>query len=124
MEKKSQNFSLDIIIVVIIILFVGLTLIINQAEETETQVLDKRLEEQEKIYRMVIKNLEDRDILNSENEINKKLIKNLDEQAIKSFGVSHEICISFEIDEKLIEVGDNKLGIGSSDITINGTNCA
>ena len=124
--RKSQNFSVDVVVVVVILLFVGVFFVANTTQVEDEDLLSDRISQQERVADDVVSNLVDMDILSVEDELDREKFKQLDGEKIKeSFGVFQDICISFEEGGRVVNVtGEESFGKGSSSIIINGKRCS
>lgn len=126
-NNKSQAFSTDIVIVVILILFGTLFLVINKINNLEN---DTNFEE---IYadastesNLIVDNLKKFEIINREDMIDANLLLSLNKEQLKEdLGITNDFAIVFEKDGKLVQIDpENNINcVGSSNIIVNGQSC-
>lgn len=125
-KKNGQTFSIDIIIVIIIILFGVLFLVINQINTQRGD--DLNIIRQEALIQsdLLFSNLKKDGIIGSSNEVNLELLLQLDQEELRNqLGLGAEFAIVFERDGKLIKIDpdNNVTCVGSSNIIVNGLPC-
>ena len=127
-NNRSQAFSTDIVIVIVLILFGTLFLVINKINNLET---DNNFEE---IYNeatvesnIIVDNFKKIEILDNENKVDANLLLSLNEDELKQeLGITNDFAIVFEKDGKLIKIDpENNINcIGSNKIIVNGQSCS
>ena len=127
-KKKSQSFSTDIIVVVVIVLFGAIFLIMNQSNNLKNdkninQVYDQASKDSKLIYN----DLKTSKIIDSENRIDTNKLLQLNEADLKEkLGITGDFAIAFEKDGKLVKIDpENNINcIGSKNIIVNGQSCS
>lgn len=127
-QKKSQSFSVDILVVVAILLFGVIFLIANKISdadnnEKKVQLIEEKAEEQSNRIALELKN---KQILDSQNNIEVGKLLQLNVQELKEdLNIDNDFCIVFEKDGNLVKIDseNNIHGIGSDKIIVNGQNC-
>lgn len=124
---KSQAFSTDIVVVIIIILFGALFLVMNKINTLETENnFEQVYGEASTDSKIIVDNLKKSEVLDEENKVDVSLLLSLDEQQIKEeLGITNDFAIVFEKDGKLVQIDpENNINcIGSSNIIVNGQVC-
>lgn len=126
-KKKSQAFSTDIVIVVVIILFGALFLVMNKINTIENSSISEQVySDATKDSNVIVDNLKKKNIIDSENKVNADLLLSLDEAELKEeLGITGDFAIVFEKDGKLVQIDSQKNinCIGSKSIIVNGQSC-
>lgn len=126
-KKKSQSFSTDILVVVIIVLFGALFIVMNKINDTEEgPAIDQKYEQASLQANQIYDSLKKTEVIDEENKVDvERLLSVNDEDLKKQLGIQGKFCIVFEKDGKLVKIDpDNNVnGIGSDDIVVNGVPC-
>ncbi len=125
-NKKAQNFSADILVVIIIVLFGALFLVINKINEEEKVDFEAISKQSTRDSQLIATELETQGILEGNNEVNVEKLLQLDEEEIKSeLGIEGDFAIVFERDGKLVKIDpDNNINcVGTSNVIVNGVPC-
>lgn len=127
-NKKSQSFSTDIIVVIVLILFGSLFFVTYQINSTNANVetIDDKFSAANSEANIVIENLKNKNIIDSENEVDVEKLLTINEQNLREeLGLSKEFAIVFEKDGKLVKIDpENNINcIGSKNIVVNGVEC-
>lgn len=126
-SKKSQAFSTDIIIVVVIVLFAALFLVITQINNIESGTgVEQRYEQASLQADLVVDKLKEQEILDPENNLDVEKLMTLDEEQLKQeLNIKNDFAIVFEKDGKLVKVDpENDINcVGSNNIIVNGEVC-
>jgi len=127
-QNKSQSFSTDIIVVVVIVLFGAIFLIMNQSNNLKNeQTIDVVYKQASKDSKLVVENLKFNKVIDSENKIDTNKLLQMDEANIKEqLGIKNDFAITFEKNGKLVKIDpENNINcIGSKSIIINGQSCS
>ena len=127
-QNKSQSFSTDIIVVVIIVLFGAIFLIMNQSNNLKNeQNVDMVYNQASKDSKLIVENLKSNKVIDSENKIDTNKLLQLNEADLKEeLGISGDFAIVFEKDGKLVRIDpENNINcVGSSNIVVNGQSCS
>ncbi len=125
-SKKSQSFSTDILVVVVIILFGILFLVMNKINTSQDVDLNQKYAEADTNSKAIFNNFKSNQILDDENKVNMEKILTLDKNKLREeLGIKSDFAIVFEKDGKLVKIDpeNNVNCIGSSNIIINGVSC-
>ena len=123
---KSQSLSADIVIVVIIILFAGLFLVINQVNEEEGKELDVIYQEAQVQSGAIYDSFKRKSIIGQENEIDANRLLSLDYESLRQeLNLKHDFAIVFEKNGTLVKIdAENNINcVGSDKIIVNGQPC-
>ena len=127
-NKKSQSFSTDIIVVVVIVLFGAIFLVMNQSNNLKNnQNINQVYTQSSKDSKLIVNNLKSNNIIDSENRIYSSKLLQLNEKDLKEqLGIKNDFAIVFEKDGKLVKIDpENNINcIGSSNIIVNGQKCS
>lgn len=127
--KKGQSFSIDLLIVIVVILFGVLFLVMNEIQKVDTgskdiNELQEKSTEQSKI---IVDELKMSNIIDDNNNVEIEQLLQVDMEQLKAdLNIDNDFCIVFEKDGKLVKIDPNNevYGIGStSDIAINNIPC-
>lgn len=126
-NKKSQSFSTDIIIVVVIILFGALFLVVNQINSIEEgPTIEEKYAQANLQSEIIVENLRQKEVIDPENRVDVQRLLELNEQELREeLNLENDFAIVFEKDGKLVKVDpENNINcIGSENIIINGVSC-
>ncbi len=127
-SKKAQTFSVDIVIVIVIVLFGALLLVLGQISEVEKEpTLEERYDTASLDAQIIFENLKERGIVQrSDNSVDtQELLTINDESMREELGISGKFCIVLERNGKLVRIDPQSSvnGVGSEDIIINGEPC-
>jgi len=122
-KKKTQSFSTDVIIVVIIILFGTLFLVANKINTVESKTIGEVQSQASDDSDIIYSSLKDSKVIDSKGVIDaNKLLALNDVQLKEELGIKSDFAITFEKNGKLVKIG-NKNCIGSTNIIVNGQIC-
>jgi low affinity Fe/Cu permease len=127
-QKKSQSFSIDILVVVAVLLFGIIFLVANKVNDTDNnhqkiELIEEKAQEQSN---MITEELKKKEILDAQNNIEVEKLLQLDIQDLKeTLNIDNDFCIVFEKDGNLVKIDseNNINGIGTDKIIVNGQNC-
>lgn len=127
-NKKGQSFSADILVVVIVLLFGVLFLVVNQVkdESSNTDNINQLVEKADTESKIIVEELKNNEIIDSENNVNINNLKQVDLQELKEqLSIKGDFCIVLEKDGNLVKIDaeNNVNGIGSKSIIVNGNPC-
>lgn len=125
-NNKAQNFSADILVVVIIILFGVIFLVINKINQENEGNLNELVDEATVESKIIYDNLIEKEILNSESKVDVDKLLSLSEAEIKEeLNIKNDFAIVFEKDGKLVKIDpeNNITCVGSSEIIVNNVPC-
>ncbi len=125
-QKKSQTFSADLFVVVIVILIGVLFLVINKINTNEVVNTEEIEKEAEKEADLIFKTFEEKNILNENGDLDIISIKNLDYEKLKEdLNIKGDFAIVLEKDGKLVKFSPNEdqTCFGSDKIIVNGKPC-
>lgn len=125
-NKKAQNFSADILVVVIIVLFGVLFLVINQINKEEKIDLEVISEQSTRDSKLIVDDLEQRGVLQTGGEVDIERLLQLNQNELRNeLGIQGEFAIVFERDGKLVKIDPNNdiNCIGSNKVIVNGVPC-
>lgn len=127
LNKKSQSFSTDIIIVVVIILFGTLFVIVSQINSIEQgPALEEKYAKANLQSEMIVQNLRQKDIISNQNQVDVNRLLLLSEDQIREeLNIDSDFAIVFEKGGRLVRIDpENNINcIGSQNIIINGVPC-
>lgn len=126
--KKGQSFSIDVLVVVMVVLFGVIFLVANKVNDSSTNgkdiaALQEQVAEQSRI---IVDEFKASKIIDEENNIEVPNLLQLDVQKIKEdLNIQNDFCIVFEKDGNLVKIDpeNNVTGVGSSSIIVNGVPC-
>jgi len=125
-SKKTQSFSTDILVVVVIILFGILFIVMNKINTQDKVNINQKYDEASTDSKVIYNNLVAKKILDSENKVDMKKLLVLDQNQLKQeLGIKNDFAIVFEKNGKLVKIDpENNINcIGSSNLIINGIAC-
>lgn len=126
MKKKSQTFSADLLVVIVILLFGALFLVMNQINKVDSKDVDALYAKAAEDSRVIVEELKTKQVLDGESnvEVDKLMAIDLD-QLRQDLNIREDFCIVFEKDGKLVKIDpeNNVNGVGSSNIVVNGMPC-
>lgn len=127
-SKKGQGFSMDIMIVVVVLLFGVVFLVASKLGDTQdnSENFDNLQEKASEQSRVIVDELKSNDIIDSNNNIAVENLLSMDVQHLKEeLNIKNDFCIVFERDGKLVRIDpDNNVnGIGSDKIIVNDIPC-
>jgi hypothetical protein len=126
-NKKSQSFSADLLVVIVILLFGALFLVMNQINKVDEADLNQIYKQASEDSRIIVEELKSSQILNEENNVDVDKLMSIDlDQLREDLNIQEDFCIVFEKDDKLVKIDpeNNINGIGSSEIIVNGVPCS
>ncbi len=128
LNKKSQSFSTDIVVVIVIVLFGALFLIMNKINTVESGTSIEDLSKEAAVSsKLIVETLKTEDVIDSENKIDVNKLLQLNEDELKEeLGIKDDFAIVFEKDGKLVKIDpENDINcIGSNNIIVNGQECS
>jgi len=125
--KKTQQFSADIIIVVIIVLFGGLFLVLNKINEADKTNLEDVYKQATTTSNLIVNDLKKKGVIDNQNNVEVDLLLALDEAKLKEeLGIKGDFAIVFEKNGNLVKIdAENGVNcVGSSKIVVNGVACS
>lgn len=126
-NNKTQSFSTDLVIVVILVLFGALFLVVTQIDKTETgPSLDEKYEIASLQAKLVVDNLKNSKVIDEQNNVDVERLLSLNDEELKEeLGLTNDFAIVFERDGNLVKIDpENDVNcIGSSNIVVNGQVC-
>ena len=126
-NKLGQNFSTDIIIVAVVVLFGVLFLVMNKINVTDdNQDYDSLTKKADLLNRVIIDELKKTEVIDDENHVQLEELLQLDTNELKeTLSLPDDFCIVFEKDGKLIQIDSRNgiNGIGSENIIVNDVRC-
>lgn len=127
-EKKSQTFSADLLIVIVIVLFGVLFLVVQKTQSLsdEGALFEEKYEEASEKTKVIVTELKQKEVLSQENEVDIEKLLQLDEKQLKEeLGISGDFAIVFEKDGKLVKIDpeNDVTCIGSNKIIVNDEVC-
>lgn len=126
--KKGQSFSMDILVVVAIVLFGVIFLVATKLNDPEDQTrkLEDLQEKASEQSRVIVDELKENEIIDTENNVEVESLLQVDVQELKEdLNIEGDFCIVFEKDGKLVKIDpeNNVNGIGSDKIIVNDVPC-
>lgn len=124
--KKSQIFSMDIIIVTIIILVTIGFLIFGRINSLNNQNSSNSVVEQksEEFSKKIIEDLEKSEIISADENIDIDKLKNLDYEELKNkLGIEQDFAIVLEKNNSLLKIEGESYCIGTDKISIDSQKC-
>ena len=127
-SKKAQSFSVDIVIVIVVVLFGALLLVLSQISEVEKEpTIEERQDTASLDSQIIFENLKERGIVqHSDNSVDiQELLTINDENMREELGISGKFCIVLEREGKLVRIDPHSPvhGVGSEDIIVNEEPC-
>lgn len=123
---KGQNFSADVLVVVIIVLFGALFLVINQINKEEKIDFEILSEQSTKDSKVIFDELKEKNIIQTQGDVNIQRLLQINSEDLKNeLGIQGDFAIVFERDGKLVKLDpyNNINCIGSNNIIVNGVPC-
>jgi len=125
--KKSQSFSADLIVVIIIVLFGVIFLVVNKINNVNNgsnlQEVSKKVSSEASV---LFSNFKSSGIVDSDNNLNLNKLENINYENLKeNLGISNDFAIVLEKNGKLVMIDSvkNVTCIGSNKIVVNGKHC-
>lgn len=125
-NNKAQNFSADILVVIVILLFGVLFLVMNQVSNQDSKKLDNTVKVVSQETDLILDQLKASSIIDDKNNVNVGNLMLVDVDKIKEdANIKGEFCIVFEKDGNLVKIdSENKIhGVGSDKILVNNAPC-
>lgn len=125
-NKNGQSFSVDILVVIVVLLFGGLFVVMTKIDSAENQNIEVKYEQAAVDSKILVENFKTNGIIDSENNVNVEKLLLMDDQQIKEeLGIKNDFAIVFEKDGKLVKIDSDKgvNCVGSSEIIVNGVSC-
>ena len=128
LNKKSQAFSVDIVIVMLVVLFGVLILVMSQIGEIEKEpTLAERYETVSIEAQQIFDHLKENDIVkDSDDSVDVQELMLINEEEIRNeLGISGKFCIVFSKNGDLVKIDSESSvnGVGSGDIKVRGEPC-
>jgi hypothetical protein len=126
--KKSQSFSMDILVVIAIVLFGVIFLVANKLGDTQDnqQNIENIKDKASEQSRIIFNEFKSSQIIDSENNVQiEHLLQSNIEDMKHDLNIDNDFCIVFEKDGKLVKIDpeNNVNGFGSDKIIVNGQPC-
>jgi type II secretory pathway pseudopilin PulG len=125
-NQKSQSFSADLIVVVVIILFGALFLVINQlgvSDNDQGQTTTRAYEEVSSQAQLIYDDMKTDRVISTKNEIQEERYLSMNHDEIKQeLNIEGDFAVAFERDGKLVKVGGVNC-VGSGKFQVNGETC-